>query len=305
MTEPEPDLRPGTPDDSRACYDLFLASVIDLASRLGTPWEPDPEELWPRLQPVYERLAAHHAEWWVAERPDDGRLIGFARSVERGPLFELSEFFVRPGSQASGTGKRLLERTFPLGRGEVRAIIATSDVRAQVRYYRAGTAARFPILSLSGRPQPATEADLAGLEPRPMSEEALDAVHELERDVLEFPRPIDELGWLLSLREGWIYGRAGRDVGFGFVGLPSSGGTGPVATLDPDDQAPVLRHLEGRAAAMGRETIEFEVPSVNDRAVRHLLDRGFQLDQFLTLFMASRPFGRFDRFIGFAPPFVL
>jgi hypothetical protein len=29
------------------------------------------------------------------------------------------------------------------------------------------------------------------------------------------------------------------------------------------------------------------------------------MDAFLTLFMSSRPFGQFDRFIGFSPPLFL
>jgi hypothetical protein len=44
---------------------------------------------------------------------------------------------------------------------------------------------------------------------------------------------------------------------------------------------------------------------VNEIAMRHLLGRGFQIDTFFTFLMSSRPFGQFDRFIGFAPPFVL
>jgi hypothetical protein len=305
VTEPEPILRPATPGDSRACYDLFLASASDLSSRLGAPWDPDPEELWPRLLPMYEMLAAHCAEWWVAERPADGLLLGYARSLERGSLFELSEFFVRPGSQAAGIGKRLLERAFPPGRGEVRAIIATIDVRAQARYYRAGTAARFPILSIFGPPRAAEDGDLCDLEAVPVTEAELPEVTALERAVLEFPRPADELRWLLSLREGWLYRRSGRSVGFGFVGRPGPGGSGPVAALEPDDQRPILRHLEGRAAALGRDSLAWEIPSVNEVAVRHLLDRGLEIDPFITLLMASRPFGQFDRFIGMAPPFIL
>jgi hypothetical protein len=254
---------------------------------------------------MYEMLAAHCVEWWVAERPADGLLVGYARSVERGALFELSEFFVRPGSQAAGIGKRLLERAFPLGRGEVRAIIATIDVRAQARYYRAGTVARFPILSLFGPPRPAEDEDLRGLEAVPITEIELPDVTAVEQAVLEFPRPADELRWLLSLREGWLYRRDGRAVGFGLLGLPGPGGSGPVATLEPEDQVPILRHLEGRAAALGRDSLAWEVPSVNEVAVRHLLDRGLEIDPFITLLMASRQFGQFDRFIGMAPPFVL
>ncbi|HEY8169672.1 MAG TPA: hypothetical protein VIH24_01080 [Candidatus Limnocylindria bacterium] len=44
---------------------------------------------------------------------------------------------------------------------------------------------------------------------------------------------------------------------------------------------------------------------VNEVAMRHLLGRGLRMDTFLTLFMSSRAFGRFDRFIGFSPPFFL
>jgi hypothetical protein len=91
-------------------------------------------------------------------------------------------------------------------------------------------------------------------------------------------------------------------VGYGFVGAT---GSGPIAALDPADQVPILRHVEARAATLDREELGLEVPMVNEIAIRHLLSRGFKMDQFLTLLMSSRPFGQFDRFIGFAPPFVL
>ena len=67
----------------------------------------------------------------------------------------MMEFFVLPGQQSRGVGKALLERAFPAGRGTVRSIIATSDVRAQARYYAAGTVARFPLFTLEGAPRKA------------------------------------------------------------------------------------------------------------------------------------------------------
>src|SRR5205807_1912462 len=125
----------------------------------------------------------------VAEDPDSGRLAGYARSIERGGLFELTEFFVLPTSQSKGLGRKLIERAFPTGRGDVRSIIATTDTRALARYYRADTVARFPMLSLQGNP---AEADMAGdMTPRPLdaeSEEDLSALGEVERAVLEHTR---------------------------------------------------------------------------------------------------------------------
>ncbi len=78
-----------------------------------------------------------------------------------------------------------------------------------------------------------------------------------------------------------------------------------MAALDPSDQVAMLSHVEGRAHALGLESVSFEVPMVNEVVMRHLLGRGFRIDPALTLFMSNVPFGRFDRFITFAPPIVL
>lgn len=300
MTEKPYRLRRGTPDDSRPAFDVFLPAIRDLTTRQGAPWEPDPDELWAELSPMFERLAQHAAEWWLAEDPQNGELIGYARSVERGGLFELTELFVHPDRQSAGVGADLIAHAFPNGRGDVRAIIATTDVRAQARYYAAGTAARFPIVAVEGAPR------AADLDP----EVEIVRVHgtadtaplvEIERAVLEFDRG-DEFAWLLEQREGYLYRRNGSPIGSAFV---SQVAAGPIAALDPNDMVPILRHVETRAAELGVETLSLEVPMVNEVAMRHLMARGMRMDTFLTLFMSSRPFGRFDRFIGFSPPLFL
>lgn len=302
MTEPIPTfrLRRGTADDSRRAFDIFLPAVRDLTQRLNVPWEVEAEALWERMRYLWDRLADHHAEWWFAEDEATGEAIGYARSIERVGLLELTEFFVHPGSQAGGVGRALLERAFPAHRGEVRAIIATTDTRAQSRYYRAGTVARFPIVSLEAEPRPVEVAD-AGLEVERLAPDAdLAPLRRIEAEVLEFDRG-DEFRWLLEQREGYLYRRGGEPIGFAFVGRSS----GPVAALDPADQVPILRHVESRAAAIGVPQLSLEVPMPNEVAVRHLLSRGFRIDPFYTFLMSSRPFGTFDRFIGFAPPFIL
>lgn len=300
MTSSEPRFRRAVSADSRACFDVFLPAIRDLTARQGAPWEPDAEKLWSRLQPMFEHLGRHAAEWWVAEDAD-GRLAGYARSVERGGLFELSEFFVHPGRQSAGVGKRLLELAFPLERGEVRAIIATTDVRALRRYHAAGTFARFPICALQAAPSADVVVD-SSVEVVRAGAGEISAMQGIEAEVLEFDRGRDDFEWLLGDREGWLYRREGRDIGFAFVGVA---GIGPIAALDPADQVPILSHVEARGAALGREEVGFEVPMINEVAMRHLLGRGYRLDSFFTFLLSSRPFGRFDRFIGFAPPFVL
>ncbi|HSJ00549.1 MAG TPA: GNAT family N-acetyltransferase [Patescibacteria group bacterium] len=305
MTGAAPQLRRATAADSEACFRLFWDSISDLAARNGTPWEGTADDRWPGFDALYALLAEIAAEWWVAEDAGDERLIGYARSVERGAdrgLFELSEFFVRPGHQSAGVGRALLERAFPIGRGEVRVIVATGDVRALARYHGADTSIQFPILGLNGAPS-ADAARTVRLGAEPITDPTgLDEVAGIERAVLGHDRGPHELGWLLERREAYRYRDGGRTVAFAFVGPD---GVGPIAALEPEHLPDVLRHVEARAAAIGREELGFEVPAPNVVAVRHLLGRGFRLDPFVTYLMANRPFGRFDRYLDFTPPFVL
>lgn len=289
--------RRGTPEDSRRAFDLSVAAVGDLMARQNHELSIDADSLWKVLESYVAHLAVHAAEWWVAEDAS-GALVGHARSVERGGLFELSELFVRPGSQSSGLGRELIERAFPNGRGAVRVIIATNDVRALARYYAANTVARFPIASLSGAPKAARGGELEVVS---ATVHDIAIIAELETEVVGYARDAD-YPWLLRERQGLLYRRGNRVVGFAFF---SKTGLGPIAALDPDDQRFILDDLENRAHLAGVEEVSFSVPMINEIAMNHLFSRGFKIDGPVHLFMSNRPFGNFDRFISFAPPIVL
>lgn len=296
-------VRRATPDDKRASFDVFIPAVRELSARLGAPWDPDPDEVFTNQSAFLDFLAEHAAEWWVAEDEDSGKVLGYARSVERGGLFELAEFFVLPDNQSAGIGRALLDKAFPAGRGEVRAIIATTDVRAQARYYQAGTVARFPIAGMTAKPGAAAGAPLNdGLEPVRATADDIGALSALERTVLEFDRG-DEFRWLLDNREAYLYRQGGEVVGSTFLG--PRGAIGPTAATQPEHLPSILDHIERRAAELEIEEVALEVPMVNEAAMRHLLARGFKMDTFLTFLNSNRPFGQFDRFMGFSPPFVL
>jgi GNAT superfamily N-acetyltransferase len=289
------------PDDAIACHDLMWSSVTDLGMRQGTPLEGTAADWWRSSEPLHRLLAEEAAEWWVAELPASGQLVGFARSIERDGLFELTEFFVRPDQQARGIGHVLLERAFPPGRGEVRSIIATSDVRAQARYYAAGTVARFPLFTLGGVPtESAPVPDLAAQAIGGI--QSIQAQREIERSVLGHQRSESEIRWLLARRQGHLYRRADRYVGFSFLGRD---GAGPMAALDPSDLPDILLHVQGLARSIGLERLELQVPAPNEVGVRHLLGRGFRFDQWINFLMSDKPFGQFDRFIPFSPPLFL
>ena len=68
MQDPKGTLRPGTPGDSRACFDLFVESVVELGQRLGvetiTGGLEAVDQLWPRRRSLYEHMAAHADSNW-------------------------------------------------------------------------------------------------------------------------------------------------------------------------------------------------------------------------------------------------
>lgn len=296
-------IRRATPDDAKACHEVMWSSVTDFGLRRGTPLDGTAADWWASGERLQRFLATRAAEWWVAEEPDAGTIIGYGRSIERDGLFELTEFFVLPTSQSRGIGKALIERAFPVGRGVVRSIIATTDVRALARYYAAGTIARFPILTLGGAPADAEPGgDLTARRLDLDAEVDLHAVREIERSTLGSARGEGEIRWLLEDREGYLYVRGDEAAGYAFVGRD---GCGPIAALDPLDLPEILVHVEGRASRLGVERLELQLPAPNEVGTRHLLSRGFRFDPWVNLLMSDRPFGRFDRFVGFGPPVFL
>ena len=298
-------IRPGTLEDNFACAAVLADAINDLGHRHGSIDEGSAIDLgvqWPHWRRFMEHITRSAAEFWVAEAAD-GELIGYARSIDRDGVFELTEFFVRPGVQSRGVGRDLLQRAFPRGRGHLRVIIATTDIRAVSRYLRAGVVPRFPIVTFTG---PAREvAPLPGLDVEPLDlDRDLDAVHAIDDEVLGHRRELDHR-WFAEEREGYRYLRDGRVVGYGYVALPQRGGNGPFAVLDQTDLAAVMTHAERRRHELGAPEAFFEVALHNRVAIDHLLGRGYRMDAFMTLLCSSEPFGRFEQYLFCAPGLIL
>jgi GNAT superfamily N-acetyltransferase len=293
-------LRRGVQADARACHQLLHEAVTDYERQHGTPLEGAEAEWWSGMEPYYGYLAEDAAEWWVAQEGASGPLIGYARSIDNAGLFELTEFFVKPGHQAKGIGRELIRRAFPERPGSTRCIIATRDVRAIARYYASGMAVRFPFFELSGPTRPPEPIDFRVT--RVDGEADVAAVRAMELEVLGYERSESQLQVLLKSREAHLYHRGAAPIGFAFV---STHGIGPIGALDPADLPGILLDVEGRLHAKGVAEMELGVAGPSEQAIRHLLSRGFRLDPFMSFLLSDRPFGRFDRFIGFYPPLFL
>jgi GNAT superfamily N-acetyltransferase len=292
-------IRRGAPGDGRECNQLLYEAIQDFEIGAGAGVDGTSDEWWALVEPFYEMLGTAATEWWVAESGD--RLLGFARSIDSDGFLELTEFFVRPSAQGTGLGQELLGRSFPSGTAATRFLIATRDVRALVRYYGAGLAIQHAILELSGTPR-ATEPS-AGLAVRRSDGPAdINTIRQIEKEILGFERSPAALSTLVAVREPYLYLRGATPVGFAFIG---AAGIGPIGVSDPVDMPGVLLHVEGRLHELGVDQMELAVPSPNAAATRHLIGRGFRIDSRMSYFMSDRPFGAFDRFIGFNPPLFL
>jgi GNAT superfamily N-acetyltransferase len=295
--------RPGTPADTRTCFDIFETTVDDLGRRIGgsanaTAGDPAAFEI---RRPLFDHLAATADEWWVAEEEATGRAIGYARSIVRDGVRELTEFFVLPDAQSGGVGRGLLERAFPETGARHRAIVATIDPRAIARYLRTGLDVRAPMIGLEGKPcDEPLDSDLTreAIDP---AYPPLDALAEIDERILGFRRDEDQR-WLASQRTGWLYRRDGRACGYGYHPARPAWG-GPYAALKAGDLPILLADGEAAAAAAGHATVTFDVSLTARPAIDHLLGRGYRVDPFVMLFFSDAPVDGLDRYVLTSPPF--
>ncbi len=297
-------LRQGSPADSYSTFYLFEETLADLLQNMGFH-EPtsfsDPQllaHMWEQRRSLYNHLALHADQFWVAE--SGGKMVGFARSILEDGVRQLTEFFVQPGLQSVGVGKKLMQRVFPADGARFRNIIATPDPRALARYLKVGVYPRFPVAYFGKQPEPIQVQTDLDFEPMLYSQASLSEIAVLDEVILGFKRQATQT-WLLQNRQGYLYIRNGQPVGYGYHGTVN----GPFALLDAADFPTVLAHAETQAAQRGSDHFGVEVPLINRAAVDYLLGRGFRIEGFLAHFMSDRPFGSFERYIVTSPPFFM
>lgn len=301
---PEPTLRPLTPDDDRVLFGIFRTAVDDLIRRhgqAGWPFDPTDEAEWDRWRPLFEHVRSTADMAVGAEL--GGRLVGYARSIRRGDSRELTEFFVLPGTQGQGLGKRLLERAFPQDAAH-RSILASTDAPALSRYLRLGFEVSTPVHLWEGTPGTPGASLPADVVARPLAELAadarLDALAAVDAEVLGIRRDVDHV-WLGSRRTGWLLEREGRPVGYLYGGTEQ----GPIAVLDPGLIEAAIGLVEDEARRCDDGAISFWVPMADVVAARYLLARGYRLDPDPLYLLEDPPRVAADRYVITSPPFFL
>ncbi|MCA9897694.1 MAG: GNAT family N-acetyltransferase [Anaerolineales bacterium] len=304
QSENQIEYRHGTAADDYDTFLIFEETLADLVRRLGftgeMSWgdEANLAKMWQARRPLYEHLRQTAVQFWVAQQ--NNKTVGFSRSILHDGVLELTELFVKPGTQSGGLGRGLIERAFTNEDASNRIIIATSDFRAQALYLKAGVFPRFPIYFFDRTPEPVPFASDLQFVPLQNEPETVAMLGEIDQDVIGYRRAADQR-WFLANRQGFLYVRNGRPVGYGYVGENS----GPFALLDAADFPAVLAHAESTAHAAGQTEFGVEVPMVNETAVTYLLSRHYKIDVFMAMFMSERPLGHYDRYLVTSPPFFV
>jgi GNAT superfamily N-acetyltransferase len=300
--------RPARLEDNHALHEVFLTTVAEIDRRTGSADAVDDSDpavraaSWVRWQPLFDHLANTADLSWLAE-DGSGEVVGYARSINRDGVRELTEFFVLPAWQGKGVGAELLRRAFPADGADHRSIIATLELGALGRYLKTGLSIQSVVMYVSAA-TPKRNAVDTDLVATPIRVDAGDLaeLNRIDATLLGHTREVDHR-WLLDNvgRDGFIFRRGDRVAAYGYVGDRS----GPVATLEPGDTEAVLAYLETHAAEQNHRDVGFWLPSANREAVAYLLGRGFKIDPFLVAFFSDHAGVALDRYLITSPPFFI
>jgi Acetyltransferase (GNAT) domain len=260
--------------------------------------------------------------FFVAER--DAHVVAFSAAIDRGSWWFLSALFVHPDEQGAGLGGRLLQCSSagrPVPGGVAATISNAIQPVSNTLYGRRGLFPWLPLVVFTGAPRRLLRPALGRLDVAPLSIGDQSAVAEIDRAAVGTDRSADH-AWYLGEggRRGWLFLRAGRPAGY--VYLSQEGAIGPAAALRPADMEPLYGWALARAAGgdpagpppgaalpvgsslrgipsadrLGQRPVSAIVPGPCVAAQRALWEAGLRFGSDPGLLLASRPFGRLDRY---------
>ncbi len=228
------------------------------------------------------------------------QVVAWGSGLVRGDWWFLSSLFVLPEAQGLGVGGRLFELAATgAPPGAVRATVTDSiQPISNTLYARRGLLPREVLVgdrraAAAGAAAAAARASGAGAAHRRVDPGAAGDRRGGERSGPEHrPRVLPDAGG----RRGWLLRRAGRPAAY--VMLRPDGWVGPAASVRAADIYTVTAHALAELTAAGATTVRSGVTGSCDGAQRALWEAGLVFETTPGLLLASRPFGRLDRYLA-------
>jgi GNAT superfamily N-acetyltransferase len=279
------DYRPITPADLDACVEVFYASDETLTASFNLP-------LLPRNPQALFRMFGHVSSStperaWLAE--EEGKVVGFGMSAERGDLTFLAFLFILPSHQGRGVGRSLYERCVPETGYRATTIWSIQAVSASL-YASNGLVPREPIYTFTG----IRRTELPPLPPG-FSLDAVDdsQLDQLDAEVLGIQRSVDHQRWQSWDRQPFALRSRSGLHGYGYA--QSVGRLGPVVVRQPEHMLPLvaalMSHFEPSTAWM------LHVPGRAAELFVWLLKAGMKFDGAPTIHCSTEDRIDFSRYL--------
>ncbi len=291
-------------------FEVFRAALNAYLVPAGQQGIPEGED----QSPAYRHYLRHDGErFWVAEAVVEeltggggslgatGRqIVAWGSGLLRGDWWFLSGLFVLPEAQGLGVGGRLFElATTGAPPGAVRATITDSiQPISNTLYARRGLLPREVLVGIAGEPRPDLRPPRLGtLEAEPLTTASIPDLRDIDAAAAGVDRSVDHEYYLgVTGRRGWLLRRAGRPAAY--VMLRKDGWVGPAASVREPDMYVVTAYALAGLATIGAAKVRSGVTGRCAGAQRALWEAGLVFESTPGLLLASRPFGRLDRYLA-------
>jgi GNAT superfamily N-acetyltransferase len=303
-------VRPAGRDDLRAASQIY--AVNEMAMRR-------------RMHPLTRLAETDEAEQCAGALADLGRLhvedprqvlvaqmaeeiIGVSAAAFREHHAHIQYLFVAPNAQTRGVGSELLRRLYDAASTAGCSIVTlqtSDDPRALIRYLRLGLFPQPPNVVWRADDPSFPELGFANsLEATPLHVDdyaALNTVGDIDKAVRGVRRRQDIEHWLQegALGSLLVHRSTGKPAGYFLVAVTGDKGRiGPVAAIDEVEFGNVFANALAAAKKLHHPGTIWKLasPGENHAAISALLPARFR-PAYTMPFFASRPIGRFDRYI--------
>ena len=279
---------------------VFSEAHDDLFRKRGFLDKPPTNPLPP--PPIFAFLMRKTpSSFWIAEKEDDGEIVGFSHSFVRGSFWFFSFLFISPAFQGRNIGTNLLERTLASWKDVQitnRATITFAfNPSSQFLYMKYGMYPREPVYYAEG-PSKTIVENIQGLHKVEFEEvknprQGESIFREIDESVLGFSLDWHHEYFFETRSRCYVFKDKGNTLGYAYVS--PTGRVGPVAVASNKLARPVLESALELAASQGVEKVWYWMPGSNIDAAELALRNKMRLDPFV--FMCTKPFAKWDSYI--------